>query len=123
MQIEKLSDQQLYASLYNPKLSHEIKELLKEEFNKRNFSIGYIDELALTHEKPLSQEAPLSLKQKFFIVIFPWIIPLQAILANKHLATSNKRKWESHWTHVAIGIALWTIVLVVVSRFYFSSNR
>lgn len=120
MQVEKLTDLELYASLYNHLLAPEAKDLVKKEFSKRDFSIGYVDQLAMTYEKSLAPQNTLSLSNKLSIVIFPWIIPLQAILANKHLATNNNKKWNDHWLFVTIGIAFWTIVLLLVARFCFN---
>lgn len=119
MDLEKLSDKQLYELIRDNSLSLEIKRTLETEFLRRDFSIEYIDELSLVYEKSndTNPQTGLSLSEKLIIIIFPWIPPLQAIFANKYIATGNKRKWHQHWFYVAIGIGVWLVIVIILARF------
>jgi hypothetical protein len=119
MDLEKLSDKQLYELIRNSSISNDMKHLLDAEFLRRNFSIEYIDELSLVYEKAndTNPQTGLSLSEKLIIIIFPWIPPLQAIFANKHIATGNKKKWHQHWFYVAIGIGAWLVIVIILARF------
>lgn len=119
MDLEKLSDKQLYELIKNNSLTPEIKNALNNEFLQRDFSIQYIDELSLAYEK-IDNQTPqigLSLSTKISIILFPWIFPLQAIIANKHIANNNKRKWNQHWLFVAVD---W---ILACHHYYYSSSN
>jgi len=117
--IEKLSDAQLYALVVNEDLSSDIKAIVVSEFKKRNFSQGYIDQLALEFEAiaPQSKDG-LNAWQKAGIIAFPFLIPLQAILANRFISKGYPRKWKQYWQFLTIGMLVWTALLFLIAKLF-----
>ena len=96
-------------------------EEAEKEFLLRNFTIETVDLLGMNYEakRLKSNNKDLSTSEKFAIIIFPFVPPLQAIFANKHLAKNNSKAWKQHWNYVAIGFIFWTIAAIVYGRLLF----
>lgn len=116
--MKRLSDFQLYSLLLNLDLRHDLRDQVSAEFKVRNFSQEHIDQLALEHERiiPVVNDN-LTIWEKVPIMAFPFIIPLQAILANRYISEGNLKKWEQHWKYVTIGLLIWLIILFLVAHF------
>lgn len=119
MNVDQLSDAQLYALFCNKDLHHDIKSAVREEIAKRDFSVEYLDRLGLEfeHKNGSSQTGGLSLYQKGLIILLPFFIVIHAILANVHISKGNMFKWKQHWRFITIGFLLWTIVIILIGRF------
>jgi hypothetical protein len=61
----------------------------------------------------------LTTLEKCFIVLFPFFPVIHAILANRHISKGNSRKWKQHWGFVTLGYAFWTVIVILLARFYF----
>jgi hypothetical protein len=119
LKVGKLSDKQLYASVQNHLLSIEHKRVVLEEFNRRNFSTQHIDTLDQEFSKANNkQQHNLQLSTKILIIIFPWMFAIQGIIASRYLATGQTKKWKQHWFYVGVGVAVWTIFVILFSRIF-----
>lgn len=114
---KKLSDTQLYALLRDEDLTAEIAEVVRKEFEDRNFSVQQLDALSLNWEQSMSpkNEKPLKPWVKVLIVLFPFFIPIHALIANLHIYKGEKRKWKNHWQLLVWSYALWIAVLIILS--------
>jgi hypothetical protein len=119
--MEKLSDSQLYALVINHDLSQGLKEKALAEFGKRNFSQQYVDELAYEYETIIpSLNTDLSTWEKVRIIVFPFLLPIQAIIANRYISKGNPKKWKQYWKYLTIGWLVWTILVFLVAKFLLS---
>jgi hypothetical protein len=119
MQIDKLSDFQLYSLVINQDLNTDMHRQAEAEFKKRHFSQEYIDKLSLEYENIISiKNGDITVGEKLRIIAFPFIIPMQAIIANKYISKSPQ-KWKLYWKYLTIGWAVWTIVLFLAIRLLF----
>jgi len=120
MNVESLSDNQLYTLVQSKELSSEIRQIVLEEFGRRNFSIEQLDKLSMEHEAILSQsEASLTPLEKCLIMLVPFFPVIHAILANRHISKGSRKKWKQHWRFVTIGYIFWTVIVLLFAKFYF----
>ncbi len=120
MNTSNLSDYQLYELIQNPKLDKDIKDLLSKEFEKRAMTQNKIQDLIKIHEAKFISESkePLKPEYKLLIFLFPFLIPIQSLFATKMLAIGQKRKWKDYWLYLSLGYFLWTILIIVFSRYF-----
>ena len=120
MNAKELPDKQLYTLVRSKELSPHLKKIVEEEFKRREFSIEQLDKLAMEYEGDLRQNnSSLSVLGKVLIVLVPFFPIIHAILANRHISAGNSRKWKQHWRFVTIGYAFWTVIVILLARFYF----
>ncbi|TCD04604.1 hypothetical protein EZ449_16780 [Pedobacter frigidisoli] len=121
MEIEKLTDQELFNIINGDiSLDGSTSNVIKKEFMKRDFSIEKLDELGINYEvlKRARNNIGLTVKEKIVIILFPFMPPIQAILANKQLLKNNKSGWAQHWDYVLVGFSFWTITVILIARFF-----
>ena len=119
MNVDNLSNSQLYAIIQNDKLDASIRNVANEEFNRRNLNIGQIQEIVSQFElqyKPADQKG-LDLAYKIFLIAFPAFIMIQMLIAGRYLAKGRKRKWKDFWLYVCIGWIVWTVGFILYFRF------
>lgn len=111
--MDKLSDFQLYALTINRDLRYDLKDQALMEFKARGILPARIDQLALEYEEIIPViNSGYTVWEKVGIMAFPFIIPLQAILANRQISAGNPKKWKQHWKFVTIGLLIWLIVFI-----------
>lgn len=120
MELQALSDQELYNLIQDKILEPEALEMARQEFLARNLSIEVVDILGMNREADSIKlnNKDLSFGDKLSIIIFPFVPPLQAVFANKHLAKNNLKSWKQHWNYVALGFAFWTIVVILFATLF-----
>jgi hypothetical protein len=118
MNLKELTDYQLYVLIQNQKLDSTITRLANEEFKTRQLSFDQIQQIVAKHDAQFQPETdePLSISHKIFLVIFPFLTIIQAIMAGKYLATNKRKKWRDFWLYICIGYFAWTVGIIVVVR-------
>ena len=124
MDASKLTDYQLYELIQNSKLDKDIRNLANREFDNRMLSIDKIQEIVQKHDSQFKPEKDETLKTeyKILLIIFPFLIPIQSSFASKWLAKGHKRKWKDYWFYLSLGYLVWTILILVFSK-YFLFNK
>jgi hypothetical protein len=122
--MDKLSDFQLYALIINHDLDQDLKQQACAEFEKRNFSQEYLDQLALEYENiiPLSNTT-LPIWEKMRIIAFPFIVPLQAILANRYISQGNPKKWKQYWKYLVVCWLVWIFLILLAIKFFYKELK
>ena len=117
--MEKLSDFQLYSLVTNKDLDQDLKEKAIAEFERRNFSQEYIDQLSLESENIIPKSnADLTIRQKLGIVAFPFFIPIQAVMANRFISTGEPKKWRQYWSYLTLGWLVWTVIVLLIAKLF-----
>lgn len=120
MDLSKLTDYQLYEIIQNSKLDNALRKLANDEFNSRKLSVDQIQKIVVRHDtqfQPDKDEA-LKLEYKILVILFPFIIPIQSVFAGKWLAKGHKRKWKEYWFYLSLGYFIWTIVIIIFSKYF-----
>ena len=113
--METLTDFQLYSLTLNPDLWRDLKEQALTEFKLRNFSQEHINQLAQEYKEIIpTVTTGYTAWEKIGIMAFPFIIPLQAILANRQISAGNLKKWKQHWKFVTFGLLIWLVVFILL---------
>jgi len=122
MNLKELTNYQLYELIQNKKLDTTITRLANDEFKARQLSVDQIQQIIARHDAQFQPERdePLSVTHKIFLVIFPFLTIIQAIIASKYLATNNRKKWRDFWLYICIGYLVWTVGVIVVVRLLWS---
>lgn len=124
MNFTDLSDYQLYEIIQNLKLDDNIRKQANEEFNNRKLTIDQIQKIIAQHDAAFhpGQDEPLELKYKLLLVLFPFFIPIHSAFSGKWLAKGQKRKWKNYWLYLSLGYLFWTIVIILVSKYFLFDN-
>jgi hypothetical protein len=119
MHPERLSDLQLYRLLRSTQLRGPLKGVAAAEYRRRQFSGAGSSLLPAYEPAPDPGSLPgLSPAAKGLILLVPFPVPVHAILANRHIARGNIRRWRQHWRCVTLGFALWTAAVLLLSRYW-----
>jgi hypothetical protein len=119
MNLDQLTNYQLYEIIQNQKLDEKIRSAANVEFNSRKLTKGEIQEIVNRHSllfRPDSDE-PLSLKYKIVALVVPFFWVIHVLMTSRYLARSQKRKWNEYWLFFCIGLFIWTIVIVIVGKY------
>jgi hypothetical protein len=119
MDLSKLSDYQLYEIIQNSRLDSHLRKLANDEFNNRRLTVDQIQGIISKHDALFvpEKEESLQLKYKILITLFPFFIPIRFI--TKWLARGQKRKWKDYWFYISVGYLLWTIVAILLGRYFY----
>jgi hypothetical protein len=122
LQLEILSDYQLYFLIRSRHLTPDLKAIAEAEFKRRNISSNQLHHLEMEYDR-VNRDAgpPLSTKEKILIILLPFFVEIQALLSTRHLYKNNTKRWKQHWRYVTIGFALWTVIVFLIAAFF--SNR
>jgi hypothetical protein len=118
MNLKELTDYQLYELIQNKKLDSTIAKLVNEEFKARQLSLAQIQQIITRHDAQFrpEEDESLSLSHKIFLIVFPFLTIIQAILAGKYLANNKHRKWRDFWFYICVGYLAWTIAVIITAR-------
>ena len=119
MNVENLSNSQLYVLIQNENLDASICKVANEEFERRKLTIEQIQEIVSQFDsqyKPADEEG-LGLPNKIFLVVVPAFFSIQMLNAAKYLAKGQKRKWRDFWLFVCIGWLAWAVGFILYFRF------
>lgn len=119
LQVEILTDYQLYYLIKSRHLTPELKSIAEAELKRRNLSNNQLIHLENEYNR-INREAgpPLSTKEKIFIVLFPFFVEIQALLSTRHLYKNNTKRWKQHWRYLTIGFALWTVIVFLIAGLF-----
>jgi uncharacterized membrane protein len=123
MNLTNLTNQQLYEVIQNEDLDKGIRRIANDELNCRKLDVEQIKQLIAHHDlnfKPKSE--PLETKYKMFVLLFPFFIPIQSVFAGKWLANGHKRKWKEYWLYLSLGYLLWTIIVMIIARYFLKAH-
>jgi len=126
MTVSDLSDKQLFALTINLSLEPHLREMIFEEFTKRNFTSEYQTELQAGYKRIIPVDGTtLVTWQKILIVIMSptfliWFIgaPIHSWLANQYISKGQLCKWRQYWKYLAIGWAFWTLIVFAVAKLF-----
>ena len=112
---EILSDRQLYALFQNRGFAKDLKLIVENEFKRRALRLEQINVLKQEFDKrhPVD-DTPMTTLDRAIVVAFPFVLPVDIFLANRHLSKNSKRRWQQHWNSVTLGLALWAIASIFV---------
>ncbi|MGC4037025.1 MAG: hypothetical protein QM764_13790 [Chitinophagaceae bacterium] len=121
MDFSKLTDYQVYEISQDLGISVDIRTSADNELIKRKLSYEQVRDIVLQHESQFKAEKQSDLMWEFkiLLVIFPFFIPRRISLTSKWLASGQKRKWKSFWFYVCLGYLLWTVIAILIARFFF----
>jgi hypothetical protein len=130
MQLDKLSNYQLYALLQDKNLQKNIDISLKEEFAKRNITK---DEMALLEIEWISKSihtptiSKASLLFKFILIFAPvllvlmvpfvWVLAIQVSLATYLVFKISKLKWSHYWLLICAGYVVWSAIVIALAYY------
>lgn len=120
LQVEILSDYQLYFLITSRHLTADLKTIAEAELKRRNLSPQQLKSLEDEYIR-VNREAgpPLSTKEKALIILLPFFVEIQALISTRHLYKNNTKKWKQHWRYLTIGFALWTAIVFLFATFFF----
>jgi hypothetical protein len=120
----KLTDRQLYALHAGGKLRGAVMQAVAEEFRRRGFSDEHLGRLRSGHNlSPVTPPRKLGTAAKIGILLFPFFVPLRAIDASRFLSAGHEKAWKIYWRYISIGFALWTVLVVLLARFWLFRNQ
>jgi hypothetical protein len=99
-------------------LDSAITKLANEEFKARELSLEQIHQIVTRHDAQFRPEKdePLGLSHKIFLIVFPFLTIIQAIVAGKYLANNKQRKWKDFWLYICVGYLAWTVGIIITVR-------
>ena len=125
MDISNLSDYQLYELIQNPKMDAEVRRLANIEFDRRRLTLEQIQGIISKHDLQFKPEPAKGLKSehKLLLILFPFLIPIQSVIAAKFLAKGEKKKWKDYWLYLCLGYLTWTILIITFFKLFVFTNR
>ena len=125
MDLSKLTNYQLYGLIQNAKLDKAIRNLANSEFEKRNLGFDKIQAIAQKHDTQFvaEKDEPLKTEYKILVLLLPGLFPIYNILAAKWLGEGQKRKWKEYWLYLSLAYFIWTIVILVFSKYFLLSKQ
>jgi hypothetical protein len=115
MDASKLTDIQLFKILKNKNHRGKIRDLVKQEFIKRNLSCELINELSIDYQRSFNpaETKPLQISRKIILILFPFILTIHAIIAAWYLRKGEKKKWTETWFYLTLAYGFWIILFFI----------
>ncbi len=119
MDASKLTDYQLYEIVQNTKLHSDIRKLANDELNKRQLSIDRLQEIINRHDKQFRPDnnEKLDIKYKLLLIAIPFLIPIHGIIATRFIPVGHKTKTKEYWFYICLGYLVWTIIVILYSKY------
>jgi hypothetical protein len=120
MDISRLTNYQLFEIIQNSRLDTEIRKTANDEFNNRKLSAEEIQKIVARHDAQFQPDKDEGLKPeyKLLLILLPFVIPIQSAFAGKWLAKGQKRKWKEYWLYLSLGYLLWTIIVILIAKYF-----
>lgn len=120
MDLSSLTNYQLFEIIQNLKLDVEMRKAANDEFNNRRLGVDEIQKIVARHDALFQpgKDEPLKLQYKLLLILFPFVIPVQSVFAGKWLAKGHKRKWKEYWFYLSLGYLFWTIIVILIARYF-----
>lgn len=120
MDLSGVTNYQLYVIIQNTRLDSSIRKLANDEFNNRNLSLDEIQKIVSRHDAQFlpDKNDSLKLQYKILLILFPFFIPIQSVFAGKWLASGHKRKWKDYWFYLSLGYLFWTIIVILIAKYF-----
>lgn len=108
----------------NNQLNSVIRTAVELEFQRRKLSEEQLQKLRLESEPEsgIGSDAPLSGKQQVLLVLFPFYAMRQVVRGTLHQMNASQRQWKQQWKLMLIGMALWTLVVLMLARLHFAGG-
>lgn len=119
MNLNQLTNYQLYEIIQNQKLDKQIRTAANDEFNHRKLGKEEIQGIITKHDSLFQPEKgePLSIKYKILALTIPFFWVIHVLMTSRYLARGQKRKWNEYWLFFCIGLIIWTIAIVIVGKY------
>lgn len=125
MRVKELSDYQLHTMLKDKKLDSDLRIITSAEYKQRNFNTRLIEKLDLAYEEAnvfhLGNDLPQY--EKVLILLIPFFPLLHALIATRHIRRREMKKWRQHWKYLAIGLLIWTVLLIPIAKYVIFNDR
>lgn len=120
MNVNQLTNFQLYEIIHNIQLDKVIRAAATSEFNLRKLSKEEIEEIIKRHDSLFQpvKDQPLDLKYKIVAFTIPFFWVIHILITSRYLARGQKRKWKEYWLFFCLGILTWSIATVVVGKYF-----
>jgi len=120
MDLKRLTDYQLFEIIQNQKLDSQLRALANDEFNLGRLSNEQIAEIIRRHDSLFrpDHKDPLSIKFKLLALVVPFFWVVHVLVSSRFLAVGAKRKWNEYWLFFCIGLLIWTIIVILIGKFY-----
>lgn len=118
MNLNQLTNFQLYEIIQNAKLDKHLKSAAQHEYNLREVTGEEIGEIVRRHNSIYQSRhsEPLSLKYKMVALVIPFLWVVHVLITSRYPARGQRRKWNEYWLCVCFGLLLWTIAIIVIGR-------
>lgn len=119
MDVNQLTNYQLYEIIQNQKLDKQIRTAANDEFNLRKIDTGEIQEIINKHDSLFQPDKsePLGVKYKILALTIPFFWVIHVLMTSRYLARGQKRKWNEYWLFFCIGLVIWTIAIVIIGKY------
>jgi hypothetical protein len=108
----KLSDDQLINLFRNNKIDHQLKALIISEIDRRDL------------KKELPEERNPDFKTKIKIIFTSYFCYTQHLeKSSQLLANGDKKGYKLYWRYFIYGIVFYTIILLLVAKYYLNPNH
>lgn len=94
MDTKNLSDYQLYCLVMNENLDNDLKNEINKEFSSRDISQDQIDQYDIQLRNETTKDKELSWITTILVVMFPFLILIQSIIATRHIENGKTGKWK-----------------------------
>src|SRR5689334_793287 len=116
LNFDKLTDQQVYSLSKNKSLSKTLRREALAALTLRARSVEEVQVLATAYEQsPVNKKIPLPVAYRIVLVIFPFFVPVQVIIAALFFKMTNTWKWKQFWLYLAIGWVLWMVIFFYIA--------
>ena len=119
MNLNQLTNYQLYEIIQNQKLDKLLRTAANNEFNLRKLTKDEIQEVINRHDSTIQTDKgqPLSFKYKVIALIVPFLWVIHVIMTSRYLATGQQRKSNEYWLYFCIGHLIWTIAVIILGKY------
>jgi hypothetical protein len=124
MNLNQLTNYQLYEIIQNEKLDKLIRTAANNEFNFRKLTKEEIQEIISQHDSTFQpdKDEPLGLKYKIVALVIPFFWVIHVLMTSRYLARGQKRKWNEYWLFFCIGLLIWIIAVVLIGKYLIKAD-
>jgi len=113
MNVEPITDKQLYALNNNPLFRGALRDEISAEYGRRDFSDQYADELNSDYKQLLPGDANLTVQGKILTVLTAYVFPINSWVAI-YLSKGSQIMQKQFWNWLTLGYVLWSVLIIVL---------